>query len=84
MECIMNELFKQLKINNAVWQLTKNKRFHQITFSVESNAHVEVILATLNEWGIGQQNGSTLSMISCTIYNQSTESDADQQDTRSE
>ncbi|XP_031637079.1 uncharacterized protein LOC116349673, partial [Contarinia nasturtii] len=72
MECIMNELFEKLNIDNAVWQLTKNTKYYQITFFVETNARHELILSTLNEWGIGQRNNSCMSMIPIPIYNQST------------
>lgn len=75
----MNELFGQFKIKNAVWQLVKNGKFYQITFSVESNTYLELILATLNEWDIGQRNGSCLSMIPCAIYHQSTKNAANEQ-----
>lgn len=74
MEQIMNELFTKLEIENAVWQLSKNKKYHQITFFVESNARHELVLSTLNDWGIGHRNNSTMSMIPCAIYNQSTKS----------
>lgn len=75
MESIMNELFKKLKIDNAVWQLSKNMKYNQITFFVESNARHELVLSTLNEWGVGQRNGSCMSMIPCAIYNQSLKAD---------
>lgn len=70
MECIMTELFKNFNIDNAVWQLSKNTKYHQIIFFVESNTHHELILSILNEWGIGQRKGSCVSMIPCAIYNQ--------------
>lgn len=70
MECIMTELFKKFHIDNAVWQLSKNTKYNQIIFFVESNTHHELILTILNEWGIGQRNGSSMSMIPCAIYNQ--------------
>lgn len=82
MESIMNELFKKLKIDNAVWQLSKNGKYYQITFFVESNARQELVLSTLNEWGIGQRNDSCVSMIPCAIFNQS--SKADELDPRTE
>lgn len=72
MESIMIELFKKLQIDNAVWQSSKNDKYYQITFFVESNTRHELVLTTLNEWGIGQRNESCMSMIPCAIYNQST------------
>lgn len=83
MESIMIELFKKLKIDTAVWQLSKNMKFYQITFFVESNARHELVLSTLNEWGIGQRNDSVLSMIPCAIYNNQS-SKVDELDPRTE
>lgn len=70
MECRMNEMLKKLSIDNAVWQLSKNTKFYQITFFVETNVCHELVLTTLNEWGIGEKNGSCMSMIPCAIYSQ--------------
>lgn len=72
MECIMNEMFKKFNIDNAVWQLSKNTKYYQITFFVETNICHELVLTTLNEWGIGEKNGSSMSMIPCAIYSQPT------------
>lgn len=72
MECIMNEMFKKLNIDNAVWQLSKNTKYYQITFFVETNVCHELVLTTLNDWGIGEKNGSSMSMIPCAIYSQPT------------
>lgn len=74
MECIMNEMFKKFHIDNAVWQLSKNTKYYQITFFVETNVCHELVLTTLNEWGIGEKNGSCMSMIPCAIYSQPTKS----------
>lgn len=70
MECIMTELFRKFNIDNAVWQISKNTKYHQIIFFVESNTHHELILSILNEWGIGRWKDSSMSMIPCAIYNQ--------------
>lgn len=75
MECIMSELFKRLQIENAIWQLSKNANYYQITFSVESSYRHELILNVLSEWGIGLRNSSTLSMIPCAIYSQASSKD---------
>lgn len=67
----MNELFTKFKIDNSVWQQSKNKKHYQITFFVESNAS-QLVLSLLSEWGIGQKSDSSMSMIPCAIYHQST------------
>lgn len=72
MECMMNEMLKKFSIDNAVWQLSKNTKYYQITFFVETNVCHELVLTTLNEWGIGEKNGSCVSMIPCAIYSQPT------------
>lgn len=72
MECIMNEMFKTFYIDNAVWSLSKNTKYYQITFFVETNVCHELVLSALNESGIGQKNGSSMSMIPCAIYIQPT------------
>lgn len=86
MEYIMTELFKILRINNAIWQMSKNTSYYQITFSIESSYRQEFVLNTLSEWGIGERCGSCLSMIPCAIYNQpkSDENDANQIDSEAE
>lgn len=63
----MSEILKKMKIENAIWQLSKNENFYQITFSVEVDNH-EVLLELLNKWGVGERDGSSLSMIPCPIY----------------
>lgn len=78
----MNELFRKLKIDNAIWQLSQNTKQYQITFFVVSKARQELALSTLNEWGIGQRNDSCVSVIPCAIHNQS--SKADELDPRTE
>lgn len=69
METVMIELLKKLKIESAIWQQTKNNNCYQITFSIESDYRHELILNILNEWGIGERDGSCVSMIPCAIYN---------------
>lgn len=70
MEQIMTELLQKLKIDNAIWHLSRNTNFYQITFAIESNFRHELVLNVLNDWGIGQRNGSSMSMIPCAIHNE--------------
>lgn len=67
LELVMSEILKKMKIESAVWQMSKSENFYQITFSVEAESH-EVALELLSRWGVGERDGSTLSMIPCPIY----------------
>lgn len=69
MEQIMVEMLRKLKIDNAVWQLSRNSNCYQITFTLEANNRHETVLNILNEWGIGERTGSNVSMIPLAIYN---------------
>lgn len=68
MELIMIELLKKLKIDNAFWQSSRNRHFYQITFTIDDYRQ-EILLNILNEWGIGEREGSTVSMVPCPLYN---------------
>lgn len=70
MERIMTELLLKLGINNAVWHLSRNTNFFQITFVMESNYRHEMVINVLNDWGIGQRHGSSMSMIPCALHNE--------------
>lgn len=65
----MNELLKKFCIVNVLWQMSRDGSSHQITFSVESDHRYKHILLTLDEWGIGHRNGSSVSVIPCAVYN---------------
>lgn len=67
MESVVLEIMKKMKVENAIWQLSKNGHFYQITFCTEVDGH-EAVLELLNKWGIGERDGSSLSIIPCPIY----------------
>lgn len=72
MEIIMIELIKKLKIENAFWQISRDKNYYQISFTVDDYRH-EVLLNILNEWGIGDRDGTTVSMIPYALHNKPNE-----------
>lgn len=74
MEQIMVELLRKLKIDNAFWQLNRNKTSYQITFTIDDYRH-EILLNILNEWGIGEREGSSVSMVPCPLYNKPNDMD---------
>lgn len=79
MEQIMIELFKKLKIENAFWQISRDKNYHQISFTVDDYRH-EVLFNILNEWGIGERDGTSVSMIPCALHNKPSEENTNNAD----
>lgn len=80
METIIHEIFKRNKIDSAVWQLSKNQSYYQIQFTVEADYRHEIILNILNAWGIGEREGSCVSVVPCTIYSKSSHFEQNQND----
>lgn len=64
MEGIINEM----KIHNAVWDMSSNKKFYQITFPIESRERCEKVLNLLKVHEIGRKFRSVVSVIPCSIY----------------
>lgn len=68
MEHVMIELLRKLKIDSASWKLAQSKNFYQITFMVDDYCQ-DTVLNLLSEWGIGEREGSSVSMLPCPFYN---------------
>lgn len=68
MEFIMFEILKKIKIENAIWQLSRDQHHYQITFIID-DLRRDHLWNSLNEWGIGDRKGSSVSMIPCSLYN---------------
>lgn len=68
MEHIMVEVLKKIKIDNAVWQLSRDQCHYQITFIID-DLRQDYLWNILNEWGIGERKESSVSMIPCSLYN---------------
>lgn len=67
MEHVMNEVIEKMKIKNASWVSTNRGNSYQVTFSLDSS-RVDDTIHFLSEWGIGQREGSSISIIPCTLY----------------
>lgn len=68
MEMVMRELLKKMRISrSAVWQKDASGDAWQIMFSVDSEFAQERALTMLTEWGIGEREGSAVSMVPCTV-----------------
>jgi hypothetical protein len=68
MEKIMQMIIRKMKILNCTWLKANNENSYQITFCVESGTKCDDIIHLLSEWGIGQREGSSISIIPCTLY----------------
>ncbi|XP_065355475.1 uncharacterized protein LOC135949942 [Calliphora vicina] len=65
METVLKEILKKFHIQSATWAKDAEGRMYQIFFTVEFNETYEKILDNLNEWGIGDREGSTVSVMNC-------------------
>lgn len=68
MQKIMTEIIRKMRIINASWLKTNNGNSYQITFSIESGPKCDDTIHMLSEWGIGQREKSSISIIPCTLY----------------
>lgn len=68
MEKIMQLIIKKMKISNCSWLKGKHENSYQITFCIESGSKCDDIIHLLSEWGIGQREGSSISIIPCNLY----------------
>lgn len=68
MEVVLKEIIRKIKIINAVWTKSDNFNNFQVMFTIESGERSENILRLLGEWGIGEREGSSVSLMPCTIY----------------
>ncbi|XP_034230899.1 uncharacterized protein LOC117639399 isoform X2 [Thrips palmi] len=73
LETELENVLKQLKINNAVWCMGKNNRYYQVLFSVESGNPCEEALDKLHKAGIGVLLDSVVSVLPCVLYYQGSE-----------
>lgn len=67
MECVVKAILKKMKVKSALWQRSEAGDVYYITFSVQSGYTHEKMLTMLREWGIGEREGSSVSIIPCTL-----------------
>ncbi|XP_075153043.1 uncharacterized protein LOC142226744 [Haematobia irritans] len=65
METVLRVLLKRCQIHNAVWTKDEEGRMYQVLFTVEFDETYEKLLDDFNEWGIGDREGSTVSVMNC-------------------
>lgn len=68
MEKVMKEILEKMKISNCVWYKSYNGNSYQISFSITTGKLCDDVIHMLSEWGIGQREGSSISIVPCTLY----------------
>lgn len=67
MEQVLHAILKKMKIKTALWQRSESGDAYQITFSLESGYCHEKMMTMLREWGIGEREGSSVSILPCQL-----------------
>lgn len=67
MESVVKAILKKMKVKSALWQRSDQGDVYHIMFSVESGYTHEKMLTMLKEWGIGDREGSSVSIVPCTL-----------------
>lgn len=67
MVTVLREILKKMQIKTASWQKTEMKDYYQIMFSFEAGNRQRKLQNMLNDWGIGEREGSSVTMIPGTL-----------------
>lgn len=68
MEVVIKEIFKKMHIENASWTKANDGKSWQIIFSLDSNEKYESMLGKFEDWGIGDREGSSVSVVNCNAF----------------
>lgn len=67
----MENILKQLQIENSVWTKSLDNNYMQITFALNIDSLYEEILEILKDYEIGSKYNSSVSVIPCTLHHSS-------------
>lgn len=68
METVVREILKKMRLLKwALLQTGYDKDYLQISVAVEAGYVQERLLTMLTEWGIGERDGSSISMVACSL-----------------
>lgn len=65
MEYVLQEILRKFQIDNAMWVHNREGNTYQITFTLAFNELYEKLFESLQQWGIGDREGSTVSVMNC-------------------
>lgn len=65
MEHVLQQILRKFQIDNAMWVPNREGNTFQITFTLAFNEVYENLYEALQQWGIGDREGSTVSVTNC-------------------
>lgn len=65
MEHVLQQILRKFQIDNAMWVPNREGNTYQITFTLAFNEVYENLYEALQQWGIGDREGSTVSVTNC-------------------
>lgn len=65
MEYVLQQILRKFQIENAMWVPNREGNTYQITFTLAFNELYENLYDALQQWGIGDREGSTVSVMNC-------------------
>jgi len=68
MEDVMMAIMKKKRLRRVTWLPTKNVDGHQILFNIENGARCDDTIRLLSEWGVGEREGTSVSVLPCSLY----------------
>lgn len=70
MEDVMTAIVQKKKLRRVTWQPTRNDDGHQILFSIENGNRCDDLIRLLSEWGVGEREGTSVSVLPCSLYHE--------------
>lgn len=67
-EQVLHRILRKFHIPNAVWLRSLEGNAFHVSFSMEFDERYEDLYEALQEWGIGDREGSTVSVVSCLAH----------------
>lgn len=65
MEYVLQQILRKFQIDNAMWVPNREGNTYQIQFTLAFNELYEKLYDALQQWGIGDREGSTVSVMNC-------------------
>ncbi|XP_017075335.2 uncharacterized protein LOC108110703 [Drosophila eugracilis] len=67
-EQVLRQILQKFHIPNAVWMPSLNGNAYHISFSMDFDERYENLYEALQEWGIGDREGSAVSVVGCLAH----------------
>ncbi|XP_023031393.1 uncharacterized protein LOC6642167 isoform X1 [Drosophila willistoni] len=70
-ELVVRQILSKFHIENVMWSLNVEGNQYHVQFSMDYDETYELLYETLQDWGIGDREGSSISVISCLVHKSS-------------